>query len=414
MAKCSAGSQRLYRFVYWHRAAKIWVWHRKGHAAHGQHANQHQAAKLAAAAFNIPVARLRLPSARQQQQRQLRPLRMYQHVHYHTRSRTWVAQRSGRFLGSSTSQPGAAMIASKALNVPLSKLRLPKPRELRPALLLHKQRFQLMWAIYRQNGTSAKLAEAKVPGDLEQLFHSSQAKEMLDSCPELLMPYILAKYGPHRDALAASAAELAGQRAQTPPPEWLHKVLQGTMLRLSGTILSDAWILNVGSGVTFHSGLVPFVHCSLRMLRPCAKGAKGVLRLGNLGRSFRLINRRTALMEKRLTSVVNFGHAMASAKAPRNTEQWAAEVQKLQEAAKGTAGLQGPAAYRTLWVIRAWLMYLMRQAKVPHLELSAACTVTDFAKLFPDNKAWIFKFAGRGKRKKLMAEVLADLGRPSL
>ena len=253
MAKGSTGSQRQYRFVYWHHIAKVWVWHRKGCAAHGQHANQHKAAKMAAAAWKLPVSKLRLSPAQPRRP----PVRLHRHVHYHSKSKTWVVQLSGHSVGSSTCQHAAARIASKALKVPLSKLRLPKATHSRPMLLTHKLRFQLMWAIYREKASAGKTVKARMPGDLEHLFHSSQAAHMMHRYPELLMPYILAKYGPHREALAASAAQLAGQRSQMQPSEWLHSVLRSTLLRLSGTVLSEAWVLIVGCGTAFHSGLVP-------------------------------------------------------------------------------------------------------------------------------------------------------------
>lgn len=390
------GSRRLYRFVYWHKVAKVWVWHRKGHTSHGQHTNQIKAAQMAAAAYNMPVSQLRLRPTKQQ-----RPQRLYRHVHYHTGSKTWVVQQAGQFVGSSTDQHYAARLASRAFKQHPSKLRLQKATKARPALLSHRLRFQLMWAIY----------SGKVPGDLADLFQSSHTKDVMNKCPELLLAMVVAKYGPHREALAASAAELAGQRAGTEPVTWLHAVLQRAIQMLSGTVLSDVWVLNVGRGTTHHSGLVTFAVCSLRMLRSCSKQAKGALCLGRSGQRYKVVN--TKAVERRLASLAKFGHAMAKAKAPRTTGQWTAEMQKLQAAARGIVGLRGPTAYRTMWVIRSWLVYLMRQAKVSRLQLDAAESVSSFAKLFPDNRAWVAKLAGRGKLQKPMAQIFADLGCPS-
>ena len=319
-------------------------------------------------------------------------------------------------MGSSTDQHAAARLASKVFKQHPSKLRLKQATETRRTLPSHKSRFQLMWAIYSGEGAAAKaakaamVAEPKVPGDLAHLLQSSHTKDIMSRHPELLMLWVVAKYGPHREVLSASAA-LTNRQVGTEPVMWLHAVLQRALQMLSGTNLSDEWVLNVGRGTTYHSGLVNFAFRSLRMLRPCPKQAKGALRLGNSGRCFKLLNTKAA--QRQLSSVANFGHAMAKAKAPRSTGQWATEMQKLQAAARGTAGLTGPAAYRTLWVIRSWLVYLMRQAKVPRLQLDNACPVHHFAQLFPDSKAWLPKLAGQGNLQKPMANVFADLGCPS-
>jgi hypothetical protein len=407
MGGTNGSHKRKYRHVYWHKTAKVWVWHRKGCIGHGQHPNQVVAAQMAAAAFNIPVAKLRLSPAKQQPAQQ--QLRLYRHVCYHTKSKTWVVQRSGCFVGSHTHQHAAAKVANKAFGIPLSRLKLKQPTKSRPSLLKHKLCFRFMWAIYREPGAMA--VEAKVPGDLEDLFQSSHTGKMMEHFPELLLPYVVAKYAPHREALATSAAELASQRATMPLSKWLHNVLQRTMRKLSGAALSDIWTRNVGRNGQFHSGLVPFVHSSLGLLKCCSKRSKALI-LGNNRRLFQLTNAKAPLLEMRLESVAKFGLLMAKAGVPRTVRQWAKEMQQLQVAARNTPGLRHPAAYRTLWVIRSWLMYMMREANVPRLQLDKTCTVGIFSTLFPDNKAWILKFAGRGRQEQPMVEVLVDLGCP--
>jgi len=456
---------RRYRFVYFHKQYEEWVWHRKGHKACGHASTQAEAAKMAAKAYGVPVAQLLL---RKPQRRQLRPpQRQYRYVTYHARSKTWVAQtKKLGTIGSSTCQDTAAKLVANALEVPLDTLRLAKRTALRPlikrpsassatstaprplkrpssssatstalrppstALRLAKNTapkptsssssreaavkdyFKVMWAVYRGEAKGASVAaQAKLPGDLEHLLRGDQFVEVKQCHPELLMPYLLAKYGPHRDALAGAAKVMAGQRAHTEPAEWLRVVLEKSLQLLDGVALGEEWTLNVGRGTSHHSGLVSFANRALGMLKACSVHTKGALHLGNAGRCFRLVRTESATL-KRLAAVATFGHAMAKAKAPRTVEEWASEVAALQAAAKDVPGLSGgPASYRALWIIRALLVCLMRRAKAPGLRMDPTCSVSSFAKLFPDQRGWISKLVGQGREQQPMAKVLSDLRR---
>jgi hypothetical protein len=147
------------------------------------------------------------------------------------------------------------------------------------------------------------------------------------------------------------------------------------------------------------------------MVRACPKSTSGALRLGNGGRCFKLVQVND-LLRKRLASVASFGHAMAAAKPPRTLEDWATEVEALQAAAKGTAGLgKGPSSYRALWIIRALLLCLVHQARFNGVKLHPQWTVSKFADLFPDQRGWVRKLATGPCQA--MVDLLSDLGHPS-
>jgi hypothetical protein len=79
-----------------------------------------------------------------------------------------------------------------------------------------------------------------------------------------------------------------------------------------------------------------------------------------------------------------FGQKMQEGKAPRSVAEWGQEVAKLRSAARSAPGLPSGKAYRTLWVIRAWLFYKMRQERIHALQVPADISVKQFRTvLFP-------------------------------
>jgi hypothetical protein len=98
-----------------------------------------------------------------------------------------------------------------------------------------------------------------------------------------------------------------------------------------------------------------------------------------------------------------FGQKMQQAKAPRSVAEWSQEVAKLRSAARGAPGLRSAKAYRTLWVIRAWLFYKMRQECIHTLQVPADTSVKQFHNVFPDQGSWCMKLSGHKTNSKILA-----------
>ena len=251
-----------------------------------------------------------------------------------------------------------------------------------------------------------------VPGDLADLL--GRRWENLREMPGMLVPFILAKYGPHRDVLA-DVVRRKVKAKDVHSEETLYASLVSSLKRLSGQSLASAWTRNVGRKNTHHSGLVRYAHSALRVLqplkskRPRKQGeAPGVVHLGLSKRPFHITNFSEAL-KKRLGSMASFGEELLRTKAPTTLREWAAEVARLQAALNGRTkvpGFMGPQTYRSLWFIRCWLIWVMRCSGIPRLRLTPEDTVQVFARIFPDQRRWILRLAGSRQESTPMQEVL--------
>lgn len=412
---------RRYRYLSWHRNMKVWVVQRKGQPSPGSHPSQDEAAKMAAAAFKMPLDKLRLPTAKakdhKRHKRKSTHVRLYKHVYYHAARRVWTVVLKGQpSPGSCQCQHQAAKLAAKVLRVPLAKLQLRQSD--RPSLQpqnVHQERFRQLWRVYQP---------AAVPGDLDSLFQPGSCHFIRRAPEGLLLPFLLAKYGPHRQALASAWATEAKKaepkdakdKVQAKGQEAVcrrnFKIMAMALTALHEVPLGEAWTANVGRGTTHHSGLVTLAHLSLGMLQPAANGA---LQLGNALRRYQLLPF-THRVQARLLSWHRFGAAMAAAKPPTTLAEWEQEMRTLQASSKGVCGLAGPRSYRTLWVCRSWLIFRMRSstAKINRLTLDPGCSTATFCQLFPDQKAWVAKLSGKRCGPLLVEELFNNLGCPSL
>ena len=115
-------------------------------------------------------------------------------------------------------------------------------------------------------------------------------RDRLCHAPGLVVPFLLAKYAPHRDAMEAEWAKLAAH-APTDPVQLTYRVLTRTLQKLHKRPLKQVCIDNVGRRTTHHGGLIPFANKSLSVRRPVGlqtRSAPGVLSLGQRGRPSRL------------------------------------------------------------------------------------------------------------------------------
>ena len=395
--KQKAKEPRRFKYVHWHSTSRLWVAQRNGEPSPGSHANQRRAAQLAAKAWHVPLSELRIRPARSSR-------RQYKHITYHKKSKTWIARYRGKSLGSNTSQAAAATLVAKYLHVPLITLRLrsaPGPLESHQQLAA---RCRGLWSAF--GGLSPR--NPKVPGDLADLIQRGLDKgsRVLSQAPGLVVPFLLAKFTPHRDAIEEAWAEHVAKDPKgysRDPVMMTYNVLRDSLQRLHREPLSQEWIDNVGRNTMYHGGLFPFANRSLGILMPAQEAAAsrlGALRLGQNGRPFLLV-KLTDTLKRNISTLISFGKALLACKPPRDAHDWANEINRLQGAVLSSkvCGLQSGVAYRTMWVIRCWLIWRMRCCGLTSLRIPPGLTVAEFAHLFPDEKKWIFRVAGRRQHK---------------
>ena len=410
----SGPEPRKYKHVHWSVSSKRWVVvRRRGeawHAATGLTAHdQRSAAKLAAKACGCRIADLLL-SAKLKTAKVRPHARHYRFVFWDRFAKKWRVIRKGY-----TCQPRydieakAARAASELFKIPLAELRFKTPRKglnMEPIGNV-RERFKKLMALH----VTANADRPIVPGDLADLL--SRRWDNLREMPGMLVPFILAKYGPHRDVLE----DIVRRTLKAKDPrneETLHASLASSLERMSGLSLASAWTRNVGRKNTHHSGLVRYAHSALRIIHPHkSKGTRKdgktqrVVHLGLRKRPFHISHFSDAL-KQRLGSMAAFGNELARTKAPTTLREWAAEVARLQAALSGRTkvpGFTGPRTYRSLWFIRCWLMWVMRRSGIPRLRLTTKDTVQVFARIFPDQRRWILRLAGRRQENTPMLEV---------
>ena len=89
--------------------------------------------------------------------------------------------------------------------------------------------------------------------------------------PNFIAPMLLAKLGPHRDALHdafLSTPKLDRDRFHL---KWTYNVIMAALVALSSTDadIMDPWIAGPGKMSTHHIGLVVYANCSLKTLVAC-------------------------------------------------------------------------------------------------------------------------------------------------
>jgi hypothetical protein len=361
---------RRFLFVYWDRVRQLWQVKRKGYSCNLYAPTQIAAARLAAKEFHITLSDMKLHQ-RIKPTKKKSGARQYKFVYYDKRDQRWQVRRSGFPTKSGfETQLAAAKFAATLFGETLKSLSMGTRR----CMSMHVQakRFQDLWRIYR---ASAKDAPS-LPGDLEDLLQRATSFRLLRQFPGLIVPLLLAKFQLHRDILMQVAnhheqnftGDLQDTGAQA---KWLLKVLQVTMAKLSKTKLPAPWVANVGRNNCHHSGLIQLVRGSLGMLSA------------------------SETLDKKIRSLVLFGECLLRTERTTTLAQWTAEALSLKEsiAKLKVAGFKNKGCYRALWVIRLWLIWCMRLAKCPRLRLDSKCTVKTFRLGFPDQRQWALRFA---------------------
>ena len=110
------------------------------------------------------------------------------------------------------------------------------------------------------------------PGDVENLFAVEAQSQMVER-PGMIVPFVLAKYGPHREAILA-ACEVASRGRNNSPQmlglsgvEDLYNILVDSLIRMSKISHADleVWTRNVGRNMR-GVGLVNYCRATLGLI----------------------------------------------------------------------------------------------------------------------------------------------------
>ena len=82
---------------------------------------------------------------------------------------------------------------------------------------------------------------------------------------------LLAKFGPHRDALADAFLKVPKPDNDPSELQWTYLVIVAALVTLSriGISIMEQWFAGPGRGTTHHSGLVVYSHTSQQIRTPC-------------------------------------------------------------------------------------------------------------------------------------------------
>ena len=183
---------------------------------------------------------------------------------------------------------------------------------------------------------------------------------------------MLAKYGPHRDAL--HEAFLSTHKLQDDPLElkWTYQVIVAALVAMSreSAAVMGPWIAGPGRTSSHHSGLAAYANKSLKILSACdqepgqnkckEKSLRHVV-FGKGSRGF-LIQPYSQKLEGILMKVRAFGQALCEAKVPKSLEEWHMAMTEMTSVIRTAPGIPNRRCYRYKWIVRGYSDYRRRSA----------------------------------------------------
>lgn len=335
----------------------------------GSFAKEEQAAAAVAKKLGQPKASLlRTPAPAKA------PKRSHRYVYWHSANQAWQVKIGGVFLGLFEQHEDALLMATKETGHTRDELQLcPNVvrRSLqgqRNAVSQHACWFQKLYMAY------ATSKEVAYPGDLCDMGDRASRKSRIMAHPNFIVLTLLAKFGPHRDALHdafLSTPKLVRDHLNL---KWTYKVIVAALVALSSidADLMDPWLAGPGKMSTHHSGLVVYANRSLKILAACSEEpnrkksrveGRSTQRLvfGKHPRAF-LIQPYSENVEAILLKVRTFGEALLKVEPPASLEECSAAMSSMTSAANSAPGIPTSTCYRYKWVVRGYWDFLRRSA----------------------------------------------------
>ena len=346
--------------------------------------DEEAAARAAAKELGVSKASLRRSSETTTQKKKT-PKRTHKYVYWHRTTGSWQVKIGASFHGRFHEHEDALLLVVEKTGLTRQDLEL-SPNEVRKSVQgqrnmipKHMFWFQKMFAAYGD----------AYPGDLCDLIHRASQRSEIMAHANFVVPMMLAKFGPHRDAL--NDAFLSIPKPENDPDElrWAYDVLVAALVALNDCDqeIMEPWLQGPGRQGAFHSGLVVYANCSLKILKardeeepPRKKSKMGSrfrrqLVFGKTPRAF-LIQPYSQAIEKKLKGVRDFGLELLKVVPPNSLEEWQGAMSNMTKAIRKAPGLPKPTCYRYKWVVRGFWDYKRRLAGLePGIAFGANATV---------------------------------------
>ena len=417
--------ERKYKHVYYHSSKKVWQAVRgdqKGKSFKSvYHAtSQDECAQLAAQAWGIPLRELQLGKGKRERRGptpQVRPSHKYKYIVWHSTQKHWQVQtsgKSGRFVGTSPTLEGAVSLAMKHLKIPREKLLRKAPSYTGASRSDVCARLALFCRVY----SGKRKKEQMLPLDLEDLIAKKKPKS-LSEAHGAAIPYLVCKFPSQREQVEKHLPAGKPPQDRDEAVKRLYDSLTLTAHSISKLAYPSEEMRNIGKGMMHHMSFTMLLSRSVKLLVKTDPQQKGALCLGKEDVPYK-VSKLTQPLRDSLETWIRFDEALLQSKAPRTCAEWLQETQRLQGVMRGAkrvelpvCGLQDAKAYRGLWVVRAYLIYLMRANGIDRLTIEEGVTVKMFTEMFPDQrKEMISMCGGPSKLNRLIADVMAEAEYP--
>ena len=323
----------------------------------GSFAGEEDAAKAAAKHLGVPKKSL-LRNADDSKT----PKRTHQYVYWHKSAKRWQVKIGSTFMGIFDEHKHALKRAVEATGLQAEDLRLDANavrkslQGQRHAVLRHMVWFRTLYLAYSEPGPIA------YPGDLVDMMRRATHKPPIMSHPNFIVPMLLAKYGPHRDALHDAFMRTPKLASDPSDIKWTYLVIVAALVSLNclDDNVLDPWRDGPGTNAQHHSGLIVYSNTSLKILIKCDAGPpprKKRRCVFGKGQEEFLIQPYSHQIELLLKQVREFGLALLKAKPPTSLEEWTEAMSEMTQVIKRAPGIPKPTSYRYKWVVRGFWDY---------------------------------------------------------
>ena len=377
------------------RSDKPWQAQVKGEYL-GCFMNEEQAAKAVAKKLAQPKASFLRPAAASKASKA--PKRTHRYVCWHSANNAWQVKIGTEFFGSYQNHEDALAAVIMQTGLQKDDLLLSPDRVRRSlqgqrnSVLMHMAWFQHLYMAY------SKPEEVAYPGDLDDMGERASQDSRILGHPNFIVPMLLAKFGPHRDALHDAFLSVPQPMDDPLDLKWTYLVIVAALTAISSIDagVMDPWMAGPGRMSSHHSGLVVYANVSLKIMAPCDEelqkpnrkkrrtGTTPPQRLvfGKKPRAF-LIKPYSMVVEKIILKVRTFGLALLKTKAPKSLEDWNSAMSAMTSAVQNAPGIPNTMCYRYKWVVRGYWDYLRQSAGMaPGISWSEHATVLSHQKTF--------------------------------
>ena len=324
------------------------------------------------------------------------PGQMYKHVRWHRIHCMWLVQLrslNGEVYYFHDEEEAAAFVAN---SLGTTKAKLKKDERTR--------HYGNKDVLREQAADLIEIMEDAIPADAENFEEyadpcSGPTSAILADAPGLIAGFCLGKHSHDRDVLE-KIWKIWAKKTITAPAHMpgveikayrVYCVLMEAARRLSGSRWSVPWREHVGRGCDHYQRLCFYL---IRVGILAYKASEPILETFTYHDSnvkyFPVPYDKH--IQKKLLHTIEFGKALQQAAAPDNVHDWGNTVRDIDQKTGTVAGCSGKGNYMKLWIIRAFLLYRMRQRKIKKLKPGNA-TMQSMMLAFPDQKGQLELYA---------------------